>query len=62
MRACRNCQTIVLRKDEACPICKKPDHMSPNFSGLLVIFSAEKSEIAHKMNIKQDGMYAIRVR
>ncbi|MFW9928726.1 MAG: transcription elongation factor subunit Spt4 [Candidatus Thorarchaeota archaeon] len=62
MRACRVCGTVVTSKDEVCPICRKNDHMSANFSGLIVIFDHEKSEIAKKMNIKQDGLYAIRVR
>ena len=60
-RACRNCHSVVITKDEPCPICKRTDTMSPNFSGLFVVFS-QKSDIAKKMNVKQTGMYAIRVR
>ena len=62
MRACRTDGTIVLSKEEVCPVCRKSDNMSANFSGLIVIFDSETSEIAEKMNIKQDGLYAIRVR
>ena len=62
MRACRTDGTVVESKDEVCPICRKSDNMSANFSGLIVIFESENSEIAKRMNIKQNGLYAIRVR
>ena len=63
MRACRTCGSVILSKDEPCPICRKSDTMSANFSGLVIIIDdPQESEIAKKMNITQKGLYAIRVR
>lgn len=62
MRACRTCLTVVNSKEEPCPECRKTDHMSPNFSGLLIIYQPEKSKIAKKIGHTKPGMYAIRVR
>ena len=61
-KACRICYTVVLSKDEPCPICKKNDEFSPNWGGLIIVLDAQKSTIAKKVNHHENGMYAIRVR
>ena len=61
-KACRTCYTIVMSKDEPCPICKKNDDFSPNWGGLIIVMDHEKSTIAKKVNHTSDGMFAIRVR
>lgn len=61
-KACRTCYTIVLAKDEPCPVCKKNDDFSPNWGGFIIVLEPERSTIAKKVNHTSKGMYAIRVR
>lgn len=59
-RACRNCNRIVEDSDE-CPVCKNND-LADSWSGLVVIYDPEDSEIAEKLGIQTPGRYAIRVK
>ncbi len=59
-RACRNCNRIVEDSDE-CPVCKNND-LSNSWSGLVVIYNPEDSDIAEKLGIQTPGRYAIRVK
>lgn len=59
-QACRNCNRIVEDSDE-CPVCKNND-MSGSWSGTVVIYDPEDSEIAEKLGIGTPGKYAIRVK
>jgi DNA-directed RNA polymerase subunit E" len=58
-KACANCH--FLTKDNVCPKCRGTS-LSDDFSGLVIIFDPENSEIAKAMNIKEKGRYALRVR
>jgi DNA-directed RNA polymerase subunit E" len=44
-----------------CPNCKS-SNLSDDWTGLVIIIDPENSEIAKKMNIKNPGKYALRVR
>ena len=59
MKACTKCKLIV-ENENRCPNCGSED-LSEKFSGLVIILSPEKSEIAKMMNIFLPGRYAIRV-
>ncbi len=59
-RACKNCNRIVEDSDE-CPVCKNID-LSNSWSGIVVIYDPEDSEIADKLGIATPGRYAIRVK
>lgn len=59
-RACKNCNRIVEDSDE-CPVCKNND-MSNSWSGLVVIYDPEDSDIAEELGIQTPGRYAIRVK
>ncbi|MBC5792435.1 MAG: DNA-directed RNA polymerase, subunit E'' [Nanohaloarchaea archaeon] len=59
-RACKECNRIVEDSDE-CPVCKNND-LSENWSGLVVIYDPEDSEIAEQLEIQTPGRYAIRTR
>lgn len=61
-KACRTCYSVVLSKDEPCPICHKTDDFSPNWGGLIIVLDKDKSTIAKKVNHTVNGIYAIRVR
>jgi DNA-directed RNA polymerase subunit E" len=58
-RACRTCKIIT--DENACPICRGTD-LSDDYSGLLVIIDPEGSQLAEKMDLKQEGRYALRIR
>ncbi len=59
-QACRNCKRIVEDSSE-CPVCKNND-LSDNWSGTVVVYDSEDSEIAEKLGVSTPGKYAIRVK
>jgi len=60
-KACKKCNSIVLG-EEVCPICKTHNHLSKNFSGMVIVRDIEKSKIGRKLNVTRPGRYAIKVR
>ena len=58
-RACRNCK--IISDEIPCPVCKSSDQ-SDDFSGLLVVLDVEKSILAKKLDAKEPGNYALRIR
>ncbi|MAG45701.1 MAG: DNA-directed RNA polymerase subunit E'' [Nanoarchaeota archaeon] len=56
---CKNCKILVTGTN--CKVCDGTD-FSDNFQGRMFITDANKSEIAKKLEIKQPGEYAIKVR
>ena len=58
-KVCKKCKIFV--KESICPICNGSD-FSENWSGRLFILNANKSEIANKIGIKNNGEYAVKVR
>jgi len=59
-KACTQCNRIVEDSTE-CPVCKNND-LSNSWSGLVVVYDPEDSEIAEKLEIGTPGRYAIRVK
>ena len=55
-KACKKCRYITT--ESVCPLCKN-EELSNRFSGVLIVFSPEKSEIAKKLDIKIKGEYAL---
>lgn len=58
-KACRSCKAISM--GSICPNCKSTN-LSDDWSGLVIIFDPENSEIAKKMGVDKPGRYAIRIR
>jgi DNA-directed RNA polymerase subunit E" len=58
-KACRECR--LLSVGSVCPECKTAS-LSEDYSGLVIIFDPEHSQIAKAMKIKKKGRYASRVR
>lgn len=58
-KACPTCHIVTT--SNVCPKCKSTS-LSSDFSGLVIIFDPENSEIAKAMKIKEKGRYALRVR
>jgi DNA-directed RNA polymerase subunit E" len=59
-KACKNCNRIVEDSSE-CPVCRNND-LSDSWSGLVVIYDPDDSEMAEKLGISTPGRYAIRVK
>nr|MDO8080231.1 transcription elongation factor subunit Spt4 [Candidatus Freyarchaeota archaeon] len=58
-KACKNCHLIVT--EQTCPYCKT-SALSSDYSGVVMIFDPENSQIAEKLKIKNKGKYALKVR
>lgn len=59
-KACPICHRIV-QLTNTCPKCKTAG-LSEDYSGLVIIFDPENSQIARAMKIKEKGRYALKVR
>ncbi len=60
MKACKNCRYII-EQGNVCPACQSTD-FSDKFNSQIIIFDAEKSEIARKLGAKIAGKYAVRIK
>jgi len=58
-KACRTCKIIT--DENVCPVCKGSE-LSEDFLGFAIILDASKSQLAEKMNIKEAGKYALKIR
>lgn len=58
-KACRECK--ILTEENVCPICKSTE-LSEDYSGLLIVLDPENSIMAEKMEIKEAGRYALKIR
>ncbi len=58
-KACKICKKIY--EGEKCPRCESRES-TESFKGRIVVVNPEKSEIAQKLNIKEKGNFAIKVR
>ena len=58
-KACKKCKLFV--QGSECPLCKGTD-FTTGWKGRIIIFNAEKSEIAKKLEISVKGEYAIKTK
>jgi RNA polymerase subunit RPABC4/transcription elongation factor Spt4 len=58
-KVCKKCKIFV--EGETCPICKK-NQFSTNWQGRIYFLDAQRSTIAHKINVDVKGEYAIKVK
>lgn len=58
-KACKMCKKI--HESDKCPNCESKEH-TESFKGRVIVMNPKKSEIANKLNIKQKGNFAIKVR
>lgn len=56
--ACKNCKAITIGK--VCPVCHSTD-LSSDWSGIIIVFNPEKSQIAQTLEIKTAHKYALKV-
>ena len=58
-KVCKKCKIFV--KGDSCPICKG-NQFTTTWQGRINILDVNKSMIAEKVDIKEKGEYAIKVR
>ncbi len=58
-KACLNCKHIISQGD-VCPICGGTKFTN-KWSGYVIIINVENSELAKKLGIKVNGVYALNV-
>lgn len=58
-KACKICKRIY--EGDKCPNCESKESID-SFKGRIIIMDPEKSEIAKKLNIKEKGNFAIKVK
>jgi DNA-directed RNA polymerase subunit E" len=51
----------MIVKGDVCPVCNSSD-LSGDWSGYVIVLDPEGSAIAKRLNIKQGGKYALKVR
>ncbi len=56
-RVCKTCKIFV--KGQECPLCHGKNFVT-SWKGRIAILDKDKSEIAQKLNIKENGEYAIK--
>jgi DNA-directed RNA polymerase subunit E" len=56
--ACKKCKAITIGK--VCPVCKSSD-LSPDWSGIILVFDSSKSQIANTLEITAPHKYALKV-
>ncbi|MBI2184876.1 MAG: DNA-directed RNA polymerase, subunit E'' [Thaumarchaeota archaeon] len=56
--ACRKCKALTTGK--VCPVCQSTD-LSPEWSGLIVVFDTNASKVAKATKITKPGRYALKV-
>jgi DNA-directed RNA polymerase subunit E" len=59
VRACRSCKNIS--DQPVCPLCKSTE-FSDDYSGLLIVLDPENSLLAEKLDTKEPGSYALKIR
>nr|MDO8084941.1 transcription elongation factor subunit Spt4 [Candidatus Sigynarchaeum springense] len=59
-KACRTC-SLISTGQQICPRCKTHT-LSDDFTSVVIILDPAKSEIAKRLNIKEAGKYALKVR
>lgn len=62
VKACKLCRTIVEPGEgDKCTNCQSKE-ITEGFKGRIVVVDPEKSELAQKLNLKEKGNFAIKVR
>lgn len=61
LKACMNCKYLVDKREKICPNCGNKD-FSDEWSGLIIVLNVNESALASMLNIKKEGMYAVKVR
>lgn len=56
-KVCKECGSLTFEKE--CEICHSRD-LADKYKGTIFVFDAENSEIAKRLDIKKDGLYALK--
>ncbi|HKG31217.1 MAG TPA: transcription elongation factor subunit Spt4 [Nitrososphaeraceae archaeon] len=56
--ACKKCKALTIGK--VCPVCKSSD-LTPDWSGIILVFNPSQSQIASTLEITIPYKYALKV-
>lgn len=59
-KACRKCKRLVPSSSEKCPYCGSSE-ITSDWSGMIIIID-RSSLVAERLELEEEGKYAIRVR
>ncbi|MCL4363273.1 DNA-directed RNA polymerase, subunit E'' [Candidatus Marsarchaeota archaeon] len=59
-KVCKNCK-IIISHGTICPICGSDD-LTSRWGGYVIVLNIEKSEIAKKLDLKLNGVFALNVK
>ncbi|VVB65654.1 Transcription elongation factor Spt4 [Candidatus Gugararchaeum adminiculabundum] len=59
-KACKTCH-LIIKEGVKCPSCQG-ENLSEKYSGYIVVFDPEKSELAKKIGAKIPGKYAVKIK
>ncbi len=60
LKACVKCKRLVEEKEKVCPVCGSTS-FSKEWSGMIIVYKPEESQLAKMLNITKPGRYAIKV-
>ncbi|MCL4411033.1 MAG: DNA-directed RNA polymerase, subunit E'' [Candidatus Marsarchaeota archaeon] len=58
--ACKKCK-IIISHGSKCPLCGSTE-LTNKWSGYIIVFNPEKSEVAKKLGIKISSTYALNIK
>ncbi|MCL4411376.1 DNA-directed RNA polymerase subunit E'' [Candidatus Marsarchaeota archaeon] len=58
--ACKNCRIIISHGD-TCPLCGSTD-LTSRWNGYVIMLNADKSDIAKKLGLKVNSVFALNVK
>lgn len=58
-KACRSCKALVDKETQECPVCGSRE-FTDEWSGVIVVFKPEESELAKVIDIKNKGRFVVK--
>lgn len=59
-KACRSCRALVDKDTQMCPNCGSKE-FTEEWSGIIVVFKPEESELAKVIDIKSKGRFVVKI-
>lgn len=57
-KVCKGCGRLT--KEEDCPVCGPQTKLLEKYKGMVLVFNAKESIVADKLDIKDNGIYAMK--
>ncbi|MDE1857226.1 MAG: DNA-directed RNA polymerase subunit E'' [Candidatus Micrarchaeota archaeon] len=59
-KACKSCR-LLIRSGDTCPLCGSKS-ITSKWSSYVIVLNAERSEVAQKLGIKVNELYALNIK